>query len=137
MSVPDISTLNEKGFNKFAALLGIEFVEMGEGKCSAKLDVQEDLFQPGGIVHGGAAFSLADSTMAHALISVLTSDRYCSTIDMNISFLGAVTEGVMTCEASVVKCGRRVAFLESKVFNGQRPVATATATFMISQSEEE
>lgn len=131
MVVLDVDRINEPGFNKFTGLVGIKFTKWEEGRCEAKVDVREDLFHPGGIVHGGVAFGLADSTMAHALISTLDAGQDCSTINLNISYLGAVKEGTMNCESWVVKRGRRVAFLESKVFNGERLVATATGTFAI------
>ncbi len=65
MAVLDVERINQPGFNKFTTLMGIEFVDWEEGRCSAKVEVRDDLFHPGGIVHGGVAFALADSTMAH------------------------------------------------------------------------
>lgn len=133
MAVLDVDAINQPGFNQFTTLMGIEFTEWEEGRCAAKVDVRDELFHPGGIVHGGVAFALADSTMAHALISTLQTGQDCSTIELKISYLGSVKEGTMACESEVIKRGRRVAFLESKVFNGDRLVATATGTFAIIQ----
>jgi acyl-CoA thioesterase len=131
MSELDVEGLNAPGFNKYTNLMGIEFTSWEAGKASARLEVREDHFHPGGIVHGGVAFSLADSAMAHALIPTMEADQQCSTIELKISFLSAVKEGTMTCNAWIVKRGRSVAFLEAEVLNGDKPIARASASFAI------
>lgn len=125
----DLTTLNQEGFNKYAQLIGIEFVEIGEGRCRAELDVREDHFHPGQIVHGGVAFSLADSSMAMAIISKMETGYSANTIELKISYMSAVTEGRMVSEAWIVKQGRKIAFMEARVTVGEKLVATATATF--------
>lgn len=127
----DVSHLNKTGFNRFARLLGIEFVHLEPGRCEAVIDVHEDLFHPGGVVHGGVAFSLADSSMAMALIAGLDDGQGCSTIESKMNYLKAVVEGRMQSEAWIVRKGRRIAFMEAKITHGEDVVATATGTFAI------
>lgn len=131
MAVMDTTQLNEPGFNKYATLLGLRFVEWEAGRCVAEVDAGPHLHHPGGIVHGGVAFSLADSAMAHAILPTLDEGQNCSTIELKISYLSAVTEGTMRAEAIVIKRGRRIAFLEAKVHCNGKLVATATGTFAI------
>ncbi len=119
------------GLNRFADLVGLRFTECGDGRCSAEVDVRDDLFHPGGVVHGGVAFALADSTMATGLLATLEGGQNASTIELKISFLAPVRGGVMTAESWIVKRGRRIAFAEAKVSCGEILVATATATFAI------
>ena len=64
MAVMDTTKINEPGFNKYATLLGLRFVEWEAGRCVAEIDAGPHLHHPGGIVHGGVAFGLADSAMA-------------------------------------------------------------------------
>ena len=123
--------LNQKGFNPFAQLIGFKFTKCEEGSCSAEIDVRPDLFHPGKVVHGGVAFALADSTMATGLITTLGPGQTASTIELKVSYLAAVREGTMKCNSWIVRRGRRVAFMESKVYEGERLVATATGTFAI------
>jgi len=132
MSGLNVEQLNAPGFNKYTNLIGITFTEWEIGKASASLEVREDHFHPGGIVHGGVAFGLADSAMAHAIIPTLEDGQQCSTIELKISFLSAVTQGTMTCDAWIVKRGRSVAFVEAEVRNDDKPVARASASFAIS-----
>jgi acyl-CoA thioesterase len=126
-----LTAMNKEGRNKFAELLGIRFSKIEDGVCVAELDVTEDHFHPGMIVHGGVAFSLADTSMALALISKLESGKTCNTIETKISYLSAVTAGTMKASARIIKQGRSVAFLESEVKVGDQVVASATASFAV------
>ena len=132
----ELDKINAKGVNKFARLLGIEFTECVDGMCTAVLEVEDRHHHSGGVAQGGVAFSLADATMAHALMSSLDEKSYCSTIEMKISYLEAVRDGAMICTGGIVRRGRRVAFMEAKVHNGDRIVASATATFAIMPNAE-
>ena len=131
MAVLDTSAINSPGFNKYAGLMGIRFVEWEAGRCVAELDAGPHLHHPGGIVHGGVAFGLIDSAMAHAIIATLDDGMNCSTIELKISYLSAVREGLMRAEATILKKGRTVAFVEGKVECDGKLVATATASFAI------
>ena len=52
--------------DKFSQWLGIEILEASEGYCKAKMKLREDMINGLGVVHGGVAFSLADSAFAFA-----------------------------------------------------------------------
>lgn len=127
----DLVHLNKSGFNRFATLLGIEFAHIGPGECTAEIEVHENLFHPGGIVHGGVAFSLADSSMAMALIASLDPNQNCSTIEMKISYFKPVVEGRMQSTARIIQKRRRIAFMEATVTRGDDLIAMATSTFAI------
>lgn len=129
MSEP--SPLNQPGFNPFADLIGFRFTRCENGECSAEIDVRRDHFHPGGVVHGGVAFALADSAMATGLITTLEGGQTASTIELKISYFAPVREGRMRCDSRIIRRGRRIAFLEAKVYSGDTLVATATASFAI------
>jgi len=52
--------------DKFSQWLGIEIMEVSEGYCKAKMKLREDMINGLGVVHGGVAFSLADSAFSFA-----------------------------------------------------------------------
>lgn len=131
----DLVHLNKSGFNRFATLLGIEFAHIAPGECTAEIEVNENLFHPGGIVHGGVAFSLADSSMAMALIADIQAGENCSTIEMKISYMKPVVEGRIISKARMIRKGRRIAFMEASVTRGDDLIAMATATFAIIKSK--
>ncbi len=120
-------------FSNFAAFVGIELVRYGEGECSTRLVVRDELLHGGGVVQGGVPFTMCDSAMAQALHTVLEPGQGSATIEVKVSFLEAVSDGVLVCEARLIRRGKRVAFLEAKVTDGDRLVATATGSFAILQ----
>ncbi|HJW16594.1 MAG TPA: hotdog fold thioesterase [Flavisolibacter sp.] len=52
--------------DQFSQWLGIEIVEVSEGYCKARMKLREDMINGLGVIHGGVAFSLADSAFAFA-----------------------------------------------------------------------
>ena len=77
--------------------LGIEFVEIGDGSVTTRLDVNF-----AGVLHGGAAFSLTDAAAGAALSSLVGEDGSIA-LEANVSYLSALEEGetvVATAEVS-------------------------------------
>ena len=118
--------------NPFAEMMGIKLEECRDGTCVASIDVRDEHFHPGGVVHGGVAFSLADSCMAMALISILANGKTCLTIESKISYLSGVTSGTLRATATIVKQGHKIAFLEVDVSEGDRTCVVARYASMIS-----
>lgn len=115
-----------------ADLLHIRHVSSGEGRALYELDVQPDLLNPNGVLHGGAVYTMVDYSMGAATMSVVEPGQYCATIEIKMSYLASVRGGTLRCETAVVKRGRHIVFLESKVRDeASRLVATATGSFMI------
>jgi acyl-CoA thioesterase len=114
----------------FWELLGIEVVEMHEGYAKLAMPFHEKLTQPYGIVHGGALFSLADSAVAIAIVSVVEPDKKLLTLEMKINYLAPVKEGLMEAEAKILRHGRIIP-AEVDVKNNNTLVAKAIATYII------
>lgn len=126
-----VEQLNTPGINKFANMMGIHFLDIDDGRAVAQIEIREDHFHPGGIVHGGVAYSLADTVMAMATLSTCENGENASTVECKMSYMAPCIEGVMKGEAWIVKRGRRVVFVEAKISVGEKVIATATSTFMI------
>lgn len=133
--------LIKQGVNNMgiARLLGmrIEALEDGIGRVSIQVD--ERLMHPQQIVHGGVIFTLADTAMSMALISVIPLGTRFSTIEAKINFLAPVRAGELLAEASIVQQGRSIAVLEATVYNLYDDARTAVArilgTFNIGSSK--
>ena len=52
--------------DSFSRWLGIEVVALEGGTCTCRLTVRDDMLNGLGVVHGGVAYSLADSALAFA-----------------------------------------------------------------------
>jgi acyl-CoA thioesterase len=85
------------------------------------------------VVHGGVHYSMADTGMALALMGALDDRQRCTTIEIKVTYYKAVIEGELTCSTRVVFRGRRIAFLQSQIRNGEALVAEATGTYYISE----
>lgn len=108
----------------------LETIAPGEARATAMID--ETHFNPHGIVHGSVFFTLADTSMGLATVSVLPEGRLCSTIEIQVRYLRALGAGRLVVDTRVVKPGRRVVHLESKgVDEHGRLVATATGSYAV------
>ncbi len=123
--------LNEAGFHKFGELIGLKFTELQEGRSRCVLEVNEKLFNPHGVLHGGVVYSMADTGMGAALYSLLDEDELCTTVEVKISYFKALTDGTLVCDTRVINKTRRIAVLESEIRNDQQLTAKASGTFYI------
>jgi len=65
--------------------------------------------------HGGVLFTLMDTTMALATLSLLGEDHNCSTINLDIQYILPATEDPFTCEAWVIRKTRRMSFTRGEI----------------------
>ena len=99
----------------FSQWLGIEVLDIREGYSKLKMTVREEMINGFGIVHGGIAFSLADSAFAFAcnnrnVLSVA--------LDTSINFLKPVHVGdVLTAEAKELHNGKSTGLYHIRVTN--------------------
>lgn len=123
--------LKSKNFHPFAELIGMNFTKVEPGYSKCELEIREDLLNPHGVLHGGVAYSMADTGMAAALVSMLESGKSCSTIELNIVYFRPATSGTLICETKVVRKGRTIGFIEAEISNDERLISKATGTFSI------
>jgi acyl-CoA thioesterase len=92
--------------DKFADFVGIELLEASEGRARASMEIRDHHLNAVGIVHGAAIFSLADLVFAMASNSHGT---VAVAINASISFLKAVSDGVLYAEAVEVSRNPKIA----------------------------
>jgi len=115
-------------------LLGIVPAEIDEGRVVMRLAPGEHLYNPLGTVHGGVLATLLDSVMTCAVQTTLPRGRGCTTLEIKVNYIRAVTEAVgeLTAEGRVVHAGRRSAVAEAKVRDARgRLCATASTTCLL------
>jgi acyl-CoA thioesterase len=117
--------------NPFGRLIGLHFSGWGDGQSVCHLAVTPALLNPNGVLHGAAVYTMADTGMGGALVSVLDAGQLCTTVEIKISYFRAVVAGVLRCHARVVHQGKRIAFLEAMVYDEEVLIAQATGTFAI------
>ena len=92
---------------------------------------RDELTNPNGFVHGGAIASLADATIALALVSLLGHGVF-STAKMEIRFRSPTKGGALVCESKIES--NRGSFYFGKALvkeEGGKVVAEAQATLSV------
>jgi acyl-CoA thioesterase len=88
----------------FSRWLGIEIIEIKEGYSKIKMQVRQEMMNGLNVVHGGIAFSLADSAFAFACNS---RNNLSLALETSISFLKPVFEDdTLTAEAKEIRNGK-------------------------------
>lgn len=114
------------------SFIGMSIERPSPGHAIARASANSSHHNPHGFVHGGVVFTLVDTSMGAAVMSMLPEGQRCSTIECQVRFLRPVVDADLTCETTVVKPGRRVFHLESKVTTADgRVIATGTGSFAV------
>ena len=100
----------------FSQWLGIKILEVKDGYSKIHMTVRDEMINGFGIVHGGIAFSLADSAFAFACNN---RNQLSVALDTSINFLRAVHVGdVLTAEATEEHDGRSTGLYHVHISNG-------------------
>jgi acyl-CoA thioesterase len=102
----------------FYSTLGLELVEIGNGRAAFELIIRKELTQNNN-VHGGVIASLIDSSCACAAFSLIYPNGYITTIDLQVEFLKPVSKGRLLAKAKCIKSGKNIFFCKAKVWNGE------------------
>ena len=102
--------------DRFAKLLGIELLEIGEGTATTRLEIKDEHLNTVDIAHGGAIFSLADFAFAAASNS---HGNIAVGINANISFIKAAGKGVLSAVASEISRTHKLATYSILVTNSE------------------
>lgn len=119
----------------FGRLLGVEFIEWGDGHCTCAAEAGEHLWNPHRVAHGALAYALVDYAMGGAVTSTLVGEEAewrPVTLDVQIRYHQPARRGRLTASARVVQRGGRVVTLAGEVTGkGGRLVATASGAFYL------
>jgi acyl-CoA thioesterase len=99
----------------FSQWLGIHVLHVSEGYSNIKMTVRKEMINGFGIVHGGVAFSLADSAFAFACNN---RDNLSVALDTSINFLKPVNvDDELTAEAKEIHNGRSTGLYHITITN--------------------
>jgi acyl-CoA thioesterase len=122
----------------YARLIGMQIVQAQDGQGGVRIKVDGRLMHPQQIVHGGVIFTLADTAMSMALLSILPAGTRFSTVEAKINYLAPVRAGEIVAEATILQQGRTIAVLESTIYNidgeNRRLVGKVLGTFHIASN---
>ncbi|HEX6236725.1 MAG TPA: PaaI family thioesterase [Acidimicrobiales bacterium] len=112
--------------------LGMTVGSPSVGTGVAEIEITPELHNPNGVVHGAVLFAMADTSMGAATMSTLDPGVACASIEVHLRFLRPAAAGRLVAETTVVRGGRRVVQLESRIRGADGAlVATATGSFAV------
>lgn len=117
----------------FWQTIGMRRVHVAGGRSHWELDVDERHLNRGGITHGGAIATLADTAIGSAVATVRADDEtWHAAVDLTLVFLEPSRAGdTVIAEGEVVRRGGRMAYGECRVRVGDRLVARAHSSYVI------
>jgi len=113
----------------FANLLGVELTAAAPDEVRGTLEWAPERCTTGGVLHGGALMSLADTLGAVCAFLNLPQGAGTTTIESKTNFLRGLTEGAVEGVARPLHAGRRFIVVETDLFDGRgKRVARVTQT---------
>jgi acyl-CoA thioesterase len=104
MTTPQDVVQHMMQHDAFSQWLGIQVLEVSEGYSRIQMTLRAEMLNGFGVVHGGIAFSLADSAFAFACNN---RNNLSMALDTAITFTKATKPGeVLTAEAKELHNGR-------------------------------
>ena len=86
--------------------LRIKFTDVGNDFLTASMPVNENVYQPDGILHGGASCVLAESIgSTAAALSMDNTKKYPVGIEINANHISSPTDGYVYAKATPVHIG--------------------------------
>ena len=115
-------------------LMRMRVDEVENGRITFSCTPDGSMYNPLGMVHGGAVCTLLDTVTGCAMHTALPEGIGYTSVEIKVNYLKAVTiaSGTLTAVGTVVKAGSRIGFTEGKVTDASgNLVATASSTLLI------
>lgn len=132
-----LSTVRERAqTNLFWRHLGIEVDDARAGWVRLRVPVRDALKNAAAApVHGGVYSALVDTAVGGALATMHEAAEGGvgqTTLDLNVTFIAAISDGEIFAEGQILKMGRTIAFGETRITDSSgRLLAVGRATYMI------
>jgi uncharacterized protein (TIGR00369 family) len=116
--------------------IGFEIVSVNDGVCVAKVPYRTEFVgdPSSGVLHGGIATTLLDSTGGAAVLSAIGKPVALATLDLRIDYLRPSRPGsTLFARVECYKKTRNVAFARGVAYDAREsdPVAAMAATYML------
>ena len=122
-----------------ALVIGFRLEEIEEGRVVVTMEPAEFHYNPLGVVHGGIAAALFDSSLGCAVQSLLPPAFLAPTLQLQVNYVRPVKieTGTVYCSGVVIHMGKRSATAEGRMTDSQGKLyAHATGTFIITGPED-
>ncbi len=111
-----LSRLNKMCKNTLMETLDITYTNLGEDFLVATMPVTTKVYQPDGILNGGATMALAESVGSPASILAINQEKYAVRgIEFSANHLRSVKNGLITATANIIHKGKTIHLVEIKI----------------------
>ncbi|MDX1277928.1 PaaI family thioesterase [Oceanihabitans sediminis] len=111
-----LAKANAASKNTLMETLNIEMVDYGDDFLVARMPVDSRVYQPDGVLHGGATAALAESVGSFAShIFIDTENKFVRGLEITANHLRSVTEGYIYAKATFLHKGRTTQLLDIRV----------------------
>lgn len=108
--------LNDANLGKLPEHLGLQIVEVGDGKVVGTFQVRPDLVAHTGFLLAGAVLGVADILCAYGVSTAWPEGASgFTTVEVKCNFLGTLREGEVRCTASLLHGGRTTQVWDARV----------------------
>jgi uncharacterized protein (TIGR00369 family) len=132
-----IQTATEACKNTLMETLNIEFVDAGEDFVIAKMPVDKRVYQPDGVLHGGATAALAETVGSFAAhIFLDTKNYFVRGIDISANHIKSVKEGFVFAKATFIHRGRTMQIFNIEVTDDKNQLVSSCKLTTVSLPKE-
>ena len=111
-----LSKLNSMMKNTLMETLDIKYTDIGDDYLVATMPVNEKVYQPMGILHGGASVALAESVGSTASHFFIDSEKFeVRGIEITANHLKSKKDGIVTATARIIHKGKTTHLWEIRI----------------------
>ena len=132
-----IQAATEACKNTLMETLNIEFVDAGEDFVIAKMPVDKRVYQPDGVLHGGATAALAETVGSFAAhIFLDTKTYFVRGIDISANHIKSVKDGFGYAKATFIHRGRTMQIFNIEVTDDKNQLVSSCKLTTVSLPKE-
>ena len=128
-----LSTINKTNKNTLMELLKIQFIDIGDDYLVAKMPVNQNVYQPDKVLHGGASVALAESVgSAASYLFINPITHTIRGIEISANHVRSVKNGHVFAKANPLHIGKKTHIWEIKITDkNDRLVSHCKLTTMV------
>ena len=116
----------------FAQLVNLQLEEVRRDYSRMRVPWRDELRQPAGMMHGGALATLVDTVVVPAIASAYDQVPVMLTLNLNLSYLGAIIGSDAIAHGWVTRRGRSIVFCEAVVLDESgNPAVRGSITYKV------
>ncbi|MEN8139120.1 MAG: PaaI family thioesterase [Bacteroidota bacterium] len=134
-----LGLLNQMSRNTLMETLEMEYIDLGEDFLKAKMPINSRVYQPMGILHGGATAALAESVGSAASAVLMKSNEHdIRGIELAINHIKSKKEGILYATAKLMHKGNTLHLWQVEIKDEEdKLISLAKITNIVREKRED